>query len=455
MEAVKRKPDNMPLLASPAQLVPSGDSERSIDRVEATHAHFLLHAREHVNSLLVEDKGVTTVALATVSLLQQILFRESRSVSIDEAMEEIFRTFAAGSVISRTFRDLYRSANGALIASKEKDGSRNIDSSAIISDLREIIEWYGVRKSSLIKIQERELRGQGIFRFDILPDRTKSGALGLEVSAGLVVEPSHQEDLWWKVFIYDDRSVVLPREGWGSWIDHTDGMHILDDQGDFHAVSAIVPIHAPSERVILDDVRVFFPYAALDLPSGRQELTVVGGLFNSDGEQLLSLFDTELVTVPRNSAEIVPFPSPQAIGLWQRCPVTQDAISISSIDSQIAGSGRYTLLNIRMDCALFGHQDEVATVECRLLTQQGEIVASRNAASLTRQEGDRFGGFVTSLKIYPSRPITRFIDLQFQIPSTSLDLTSGMHDLFCELSVLQQDNRILCGVISPFQFRVF
>ena len=139
---------------------------------------------------------------------------------------------------------------------------------------------------------------------------------------------------------------------------------------------SLVPIRPNAQRLIIDDIRAFVPYAALDLSAGRSDIQLYVAVIDDEGREILSASKPESICVPQREAVAGGVPAPHSIGMWPHDVVSGDRISdlrVSSGHKVVAGWERHTV-SAQFDLSLFMHAGESVLLECRFVDAKGNVV---------------------------------------------------------------------------------
>jgi hypothetical protein len=213
-----------------------------------------------------------------------------------------------------------------------------------------------------------------------------------------------------------------------------------------------VPIRPNAQRIVIDELRAFVPYAALDLPSGRCDVELVLSVIDGDGREVLSASRPYSICVPRRELVGTHVPAPHSVGMWPHDVVSGDKISdlrVSSGYKVVAGWERRTV-SVQFDLSLFMHAGESVLLECRFIDEKGEIVELSSlgipyVASELNVPVESVSSYRYRRVLHPRGAWAHYRGLQIDIPVEFLLLQSGTHNLTCEVVIVSADERILCG----------
>ncbi|MBN8549399.1 MAG: hypothetical protein J0M12_08805 [Deltaproteobacteria bacterium] len=415
----------------------------------ARFENFMASVRERIDQLAKAELSSKQLGREVLTILRQIIREDSDPTTHDDAVETLFHRLWGEPVMQKLFVDLHNRACAILHTSH--NSIPDMERDVVAAELEQIVSWYERRKFSLAMLREQKSADDAIFGLQVFHDRSHAGVDGFEVSCGLGLVGHRNEELWLKVFVRSFGEYVFARDGWEHWIDDTETLvravvPVGTSQEELR-VSSIVPISPPGQRSIFDTVRCFLPYAALDLPAGRQDVVIEVGLFDSRGRCLLSDSQSELVSIPATE-EIIPIPSPQSVGLWPSNVSSGDSISRVKIQRGFRDESR-EVLTILSNIDLAGHRGEALSLECRFMNLQGELVESGLAAMM---EPD--GSFLFRSELMIMSDLWRVYERAIEIPLAALSLDAGSHDLLCQLTLVDATRRVLCGTFERFSLEI-
>lgn len=435
-------------LRGPERLL--GTKSVSAPADEATRfRNFITSTRERIDQLAKAELSSKQLGREVLAILRQLIREDSDPSTHDDAVETLFHRLWGEPVMQRLFVDLHNRACAILHTAHRSfvDMERDV----VATELEQIISWYERRKFSLAMLQSQGGQDDCIFGLQVYHDRSSVGVDGFEVSCGLCLIGHRSEELWLKVFVRSFGEFVLVRPGWEHWIDDTETLvravpRAGEPDGD-ERVSSIVPVCPAGQRSIIDSVRCFLPYAALDLPPGRQDVMIEVGLYDSQGRRLLFGSQPERLSIPA-AENIKPVPSPQSLALWPGNSFAGDSISRVRVQRGFRDDSR-EVLTILSNLELSGHRGETLQLECRIMDLQGSLVESGQASMM-----DPDGSFALRSDLVVASDVWRFYDRALEIPLTALSLDEGLHDLLCRLTVLDSTRRILCGTVERLNLEI-
>jgi hypothetical protein len=204
--------------------------------------------------------------------------------------------------------------------------------------------------------------------------------------------------------------------------------------------------------LVIDEIRAFIPYAALDLPIGRCDVDLCVSVVDSDGKEVLSSARRESLCVPRRELPAQNVPAPHAVGMWPHDVVSGDKISelrLSSGYKVVAGWERHTV-SVQFDLALFMHAGESVLLECRFIDERGTLVELSSlgipyVATELNVPVESVSSYRYRRILHPRAAWAHYRSLCIDIPVEFLLLSAGVHQLTCEVVIVSSDDRVLCG----------
>lgn len=420
------------------------------------------------------------VADLVIETIRQIAHRETGIYSIDAPLHQLLSLMCAGSVEGGIVTGLVRRAQKALHKrdAVERERGRadermsvqqrglSYDISRELDELEMFVKWYVRRKMSLADLQI-DLKdavsvvnaggdlfhdeGDLVFGLDVMHDHQVFGVKGCLLSCGLRLIGRDGQALWLRVSVERDGKEIPVRSEWSSWSDPADGsdIEVLPAKSPF---CSLVPIRPNSQRLVIDEIRAFFPYAALDLEDGRQDVDVIISVIDEDGQEIIRISRSESLCIP-SSANMGPVvPAPHALGMWPHDVVSGDKISEFSVVStykMVAGWERNSI-TVQFDLSLFMHAGESVTLECRFVNDQGQVVELSSLgvpyiASELNVAVESVSSYRYRRVLNPKSAWSVYQGLCIDVPVEFLQLDAGTHDITCELVIVSEDERILCG----------
>jgi hypothetical protein len=433
--------------------------------------------------------AVSKVAELVLKIVRQITHRETGLFALDPNVPLLLSTLYAGSVETSIVSGLVRRAQAALtaIAMEEREGSLrgkssnsssnsssksgahasfDYDISRELDELTMLLKWYVRRKMSLAGLEVDQIakgiptdgyleptfdEEDALFGFEVLHDHQVFGTKGCFVMCGLRLVGHDGQPLWLRVSARWNGRPVSARADWASWTDPggSEICEVVPEQTDF---CSLVPIRPQAQRLVIDEIRAFIPYAALDLPSGRCDVELVISVVDNDGREVLSASRPESICVPRRELVGAHVPAPHSVGMWPHDVVSGDKLSdlrVSSGYKVVAGWERRTV-SVQFDLSLFMHAGESVLLECRFIDEKGEIVELSSlgipyVASELNVPVESVSSYRYRRVLHPRGAWAYYRGLQIDIPVEFLLLSSGTHTLTCEVVIVSADERILCG----------
>lgn len=424
-------------------------------------------------------KAVLKVSELVLGVIRRIAHRETGVYSMEPNVALLLSSLCAGSVEGAIVSGLVRRAqqvqDAAGIETMESASQRlatapgplsEYDVGRELDELTMLLKWYVKRKSSLTGLEVHHSRkadlasdavlpsgeeDNAIFSFEVMHDHQVFASKGCFVSCGLRLVGHDGQPLWLRVSVRAGGEAVRARPGWSSWTD-PGGEGATADDAQF---CSLVPIRPNAQRLIIDDIRAFVPYAALDLPAGRSDIQLHVAVIDDDGQELLSAAKPESICVPPREALASGVPAPHSIGMWPHDVVSGDRISdlrVASGHKVVAGWERHTV-SAQFDLSLFMHAGESVLLECRFVDSKGNVVELSSLG--IPYVAAELGGAVESVSSYRYRRVLHprgawavYRGLCVDIPVEFLLLEPGTHALTCEVVVVSSDDRILCGDIG-------
>ncbi len=423
------------------------------------------------------------IANLVLAVVRKVAHRETGMFALDPNVPLLLSTLYAGSVEASIVAGLVRRAQavlahleqeereGFLRGGAERAGSElatglEYDVGRELDELTMLIKWYVRRKMSLAGLEIDSLRrGEGVegaavafsdeedalFGFEVLHDNQVFGAKGCFVTCGLRLVGHDSQPLWLRVSVRWNGRPVAVRPEWASWTDPggTASIEIVSESAPF---CSLVPIRPHAQRLVIDDIRAFVPYAALDLPAGRCDVELCVSIIDNDGEELLAAARSESICVPRRELVLSNVPAPHSVGMWPHDVVSGDRISelrVSSGYKVVAGWERNTI-SVLFDLSLFMHAGESVLLECRFLDERGEIVELSSlgipyVASELNVPVESVSSYRYRRILHPRAAWAHYRNLCIDIPLEFLLLEAGTHNLTCEVVIVSADDRVLCG----------
>ncbi|MEY4670114.1 MAG: hypothetical protein RL518_2813 [Pseudomonadota bacterium] len=424
--------------------------------------------------------GLSKVAELVLKIVRQITHRETGLFALDPNVPLLLSTLYAGSVEASIVSGLVRRAQAALTALSmdEREGavrgkstsasahSLDYDIGRELDEMTMLLKWYVRRKMSLAGLEidqiSKGMPAEGylettfdeedaLFGFEVLHDHQVFGTKGCFVMCGVRLVGHDGQPLWLRVSVNWNGRPVSARADWSSWTDPggSEACEVVPEHAQF---CSLVPIRPQAQRLVIDEIRAFIPYAALDLPSGRCDVELVVSVVDNDGREVLSASRQDSICVPRRELVGAHVPAPHSVGMWPHDVVSGDKLSdlrVSSGYKVVAGWERRTV-SVQFDLSLFMHAGESVLLECRFIDEKGEIVELSSlgipyVASELNVPVESVSSYRYRRVLHPRGAWSHYRGLQIDIPVEFLLLSSGTHTLTCEVVIVSADERILCG----------
>lgn len=434
------------------------------------------------------SRAQAKVAELVLEVIRQLAYRETGVFNLEAPVPQLLSTLFAGSVEVGIVTGLARRAYKALVLRDAQDrqlagdggvleGSRGLayDVARELDELVMLLKWYVRRKMSLCALQLEihddysPLTGEDsksgdvhdlIFGLDVMHDHQVFGVKGCLLTCGLCLLGRDGEALWLRVSLMSAGDPVVARSEWASWTDPGgDGpVELLPEEGLF---CSLVPIRPNSQRLVIDEVRAFVPYAALKLPTGRSEVEVVATVIDSEGREILSASRAESICVPPRQLGLAAVPAPHSLGMWPHDVVSGDKLSELTVLSGykvIAGWERNSI-SVTFDLSLFMHAGESVMLECRFISAKGSIIELSSlgmpfVATELNVAVESVSSYRYRRVLHPRGAWALYQGLCIDIPVEFLLLTPGVHEITCEIVVVSADDRVLCGDMSRVTVQV-
>lgn len=445
---------------------------------------YRLRARKYRGSV----KAQANVAELVLATIRRIAQRETGVFNLNVPVPQLVSALFAGSVEVGIIGGLVRRAQKALAlrdALQREQGrlggstlpvarGLSYDVGRELDELRMLLTWYVKRKTSLAALEcdpvtelpfelessaDRDER-DALFGFEVMHDHHVFGTKGCLVTCGLRLVGRDGQALWLRVSVMSEGRAVSARSAWLSWTDPGDSspVQLLDAHGAF---CSLVPIRPNAQRLVIDEIRAFIPYAALNLGEGRQQVEIVVSVVDNDGSEILTVTRPESVCVPHSELATAVVPAPHSVGMWPHDVVSGDKISefgVSSGFKMVGGWERHSI-SVQFDLSLFMHAGESVTLECRFVNAHGNVVELSSlgipfVASEANVAVESLSSYRYRRVLHPKGAWALYQGLCIDIPVEFLLLEPGNHDITCELVIVSPDERVLCGDMSRVQVHV-
>lgn len=425
--------------------------------------------------------GVVKVAELVLSTIRKLAHQETGMYVLEPNVPLLLNALFAGPVEAAIVGGLVRRAQVVMAAVDQLSGvareplhasglDRSVqeyDLARELDELAMLLKWYVRRKVSLAGIEVDSLRRaetsdgptlvinneeDALFGVEVLHDHEVFGAKGCFVACGVKLIGHDSQALWLRVSALWNGEPVQVRPDWSSWTDPAGGEAGEGVTGERGPFCSLVPIRPQAQRLVIDEIRAFIPYAALDIPSGRCDVDLCVTVVDSDGKEVLSAARRESLCVPRRELPAQTVPAPHSVGMWPHDVVSGDKISelrLASGYKVVAGWERHTV-SVQFDLALFMHAGESVLLECRFIDERGELVELSSlgipyVATELNVPVESVSSYRYRRILHPRAAWAHYRSLCIDIPVEFLLLTPGLHQLTCEVVIVSSDDRVLCG----------
>ncbi len=455
----------------------SGDLETFVAPLEAKiRQSQRFRARKFKTKIKVQAR----VAELVLEVVRQVAQRETGVFSIEAPIAQCLSLLCAGAVEGGIVTGLVRRATKALskrdsvererIRSDQKSSAQqrglSYDVSRELDELEMFLKWYVRRKMSLARLEVAageaaswaSLTGEAlsdeedvVFGLEVMHDHQMFGVKGCLLSCGLRLVGRDGQSLWLRVSVEQNGKSVPVRTAWSSWSDPVTGgdMEVLPAKLSF---CSLVPIRPHAQRLVIDEIRAFVPYAALEMEEGRQEVDIVMSILGEDGNAIMQVTRHESVCIPNSTSTGAVVQSPHSLGMWPHDVVSGDKITefaVSSAFKMVAGWERNSI-SVSFDLSLFMHAGESVTLECRFVNEHGDVVELSSlgvpyVASELNVAVESVSSYRYRRVLNPKSAWATYEGLLIDVPVEFLQLDTGDHEITCELVIVAEDERILCG----------
>jgi hypothetical protein len=376
---------------------------------------------------------------------EELIFAETGLQSIRQGLRSFIDRLYAEPVITKLIHFVFKEMQKIL--NSKNAGQMMLDSSRILNAMQEVLGWYVERSANIDDVLFDESPAANydqIFNLKVFHDNKHHGFMGMEVLAGLVLYGRAGQNLWLKVFVKESGEYILPHVDWNSWIDDTEIFTMKPVDKDV-ALSGIIPVSPQTQRLMIDRLRVFIPYSSLDLSPGKHEVEVECCLFNEKGDRLLSASSAEVLSVARNYKITKSLISEQAIGIWAKDYVSGDGIDDLEVVclQQPNGDWLGDLIKITFDFEIYDKLGQSLFVEVRFYNSHGALVKTSNS-----QEKDQY--MAMRSEVYIDEIIFKRYALELVVPRIQLNIDDDDRNLSCEVCLLSNENKVLCGMLHNF-----
>lgn len=390
----------------------------------------------------IDDRLVSRrqIARRIEALLRDLMRREIKSVDLRSELDVFLAHMHAGEAVSKIAGRLMQYVDATVYEDAASTDHGVVYARQVALDLQDFVDWYTRRRTTLEAFHSSD-SGDALAKVRVVHDKVLSGLRGMEVLGALKLHGHFGKTLWLRARILGKSGVVSVREGWETWTDDSGRLAIAGAEGQREFV-VMQPIQPAGQLCMIDQLRLFIPYSALQLASGTHEVRIEVTLGDARGAELLREVVEERIAVPPLELCDDPIPSPHVLALWRSDSAEGDSIlNLKAVTGVIDGLNTDgQVLRVSFDLRLFNREGVAVRTECRVMNKAGD--------TLVGGEGD------SGLSLFPQRPIARYFDLEFVIPTGQLGLSKGRHDLLCELVVLAENGQAICGALQPVRIEV-
>ncbi len=397
--------------------------------------HFLADLTSKLDLLSRSSHYSRDTACEVFDVLTRVLKRETGTSVLDKGMGELFHQLWGGGEGLRRFSHLYYTAQFYSLRDSAEECSAAIIK--LLAQVGDWINWYGLRKTSLVMLEEeypRKPYQTTFFAHRILPDSYREGRWGFEVATGIRLVGLAGRDLWLKVYVREGGRFI---RGTHTWVDQI-GLALSAKPRESRVCGAI-PVFIKEQRVIVDEARVFLPYSALQLESGAQMVDLFTVLVDGNGHEILSLNTPHTLHIPSQPREVLPSaPSAQSRGAW-----SGECISGDCFSRVFAKVTEDEMLSISCDIKLNGFHGEPVTLRCEFLDEEGSLVPLNedSALALSRVLGGDQSPFINET-------------FSFDLPLSDLLLKPGVHEITIDLGAFLPNGYQILGTQEHLRVRV-
>lgn len=477
--------ERRPLSGLEVRRLVSERSENLRKFVAPLEEHIRKSMRLRTRSNRHNPRAVSKVAELVLHVIRKLTSRETGVYALDPNIPLLLSSLYAGSVEASIVLGLASRAQEALahVAALDRGelvgaaryspfnaSYRDYDVARELDELSMLLKWYVRRKMSAARLEvgvlshgltlstngAAEVRTSfdeedALFGFEVVHDQYVFGAKGCFVSCGLRLVGHDGQSLWLRVSVLHNGRPLTVRTEWSSWTDPggSDVIEVVPDNAPF---CSLVPIRPHAQRLIIDEIRAFVPYGALDIASGRADVELCISVLDGEGREILTAARPDSICIPRREVVAAPVPAPHSVGMWPHDVVSGDKISdlrVGADYKSVGGWERHTV-SVQFDLALFMHAGESVLLECRFLNQAGEVVELSSlgipyVASELNVAVESVSSYRYRRVLHPRGAWAYYRNLCIDIPVEFLLLSPGSHTLTCEVVIVSSDDRVLCG----------
>lgn len=435
MEARKLKSVDSPVTGTRTR---GGEAlQRSIEN----QFDFVDSLRARVWKTASSNPNLAEAALCTLSVLQQIIRREAGEVRFEEGIADSLLALCAEPPVEKTVSALYEACRQVLFQIIRKDREVGIRALQLLESLDMILEWYAHRTASLESESTIEssssLGSEIVTGLSVVHDVVRRGFSGFLVKSKCILDSRGGEVLWAKITLSCRGVPLKPRQGWESW---SDGMQF----------AVLCPIdlsdHRRIGRHVIDDLEFFVPYEAFEIPpglKGRTTEAICTVMIEDRGLKRVCAKGAavQLRLVDSSDTALV---SPQELEIWNKS--VANYVEVDQIEvSPLRVEGETLGVSISGELTIFGGLAG-AKLSLRVLDSEGNLIKATD----TEAFGGRAGEFGISTDV-EIKTLALPISFRFEIPFSSLALTSDSNNYLLEVTLTNDENRVLCGTVEPLE----
>lgn len=349
---------------------------------------------QSADALSFELDGVATVASQPRkaaqqirSALRQLLRREVGTPRLGDGIEQFFRKLWGHREMEALACDVVRQSEVLLSTSISPASEQQV--LRMLEAFRVLLDWYAKRKESFLLLESHRAAWRGdhlppdesVFGVHVGLDACQGGVAGLLASARVAFLGRGEDTVWLVANVSKGSRAIYPAPGWESWT-FPAGISgaALAGQVEDAPFAVAIPIVARGQATLVDDARLFIPYAALDVESGASDLALTLSLVDRTGNLLCAQREDLTVVVPHQSRTIAMFPSPQEAGFFRHDPVVGDRVvrcegRVLKVDQ--GSSGEQHVIEFAVGVELFEPVAGPHVVELRLFDRDGNSILAR------------------------------------------------------------------------------
>lgn len=409
---------------------------------------FISSFEERVRTSLLSQLSFQKVAEVLLHELRRLVVKETSRLDLAEGFSLFSNKLRAEPAIILGITELVGLLERGLERGNSLTVTETAHSRSRVGDLIfEFTKWYSSRKRVLFALEKSVTPESGAllpFNFKILHNQRYDGALGLEFSYSLSIAGQRGQEFWAKLSVREPGKDILCRKGWESWSN-------LSASHSATKFACMVPLVVQSQNVIVESVKHFVPYDALDLPAGEHRVKLQLTLYDEGSLTIEKLNYPIIITSSPLAALSSPVKSPQSKEYWEtelesgRCISNLRVTSRNLETDLLAINFDLDLRTVEVDSVNYGEYTVVAS----LLGENYQKISSKLPAF-----ADPNGALTIQFPLSQSLPLQRFPYREVVFPLAALDLETGSHRLRAEVSVLDRNGRIVCGSTAPFHIEL-